>query len=134
MGCLVVVLSLPKIYILSFQLELRRKQFHVLLSTIHELQQTLESKWCSQVIYMKLGWVSADQQESQLPAVGWLCAIEVGALLHWQRFFSQYYLVVQSLLRSSFFYKPATVSFPAQLHINLQAMDFLKMWGQRTTI
>lgn len=47
MGCLVVVLSLPKIYILSFQLELRRKQFHVLLSTIHELQQTLESKWCS---------------------------------------------------------------------------------------
>uniref|UniRef100_A0A674JDL8 THO complex subunit 7 n=1 Tax=Terrapene triunguis TaxID=2587831 RepID=A0A674JDL8_9SAUR len=27
------------------KLELRRKQFHVLLSTIHELQQTLESKW-----------------------------------------------------------------------------------------
>uniref|UniRef100_A0A8C5SGI9 THO complex subunit 7 n=1 Tax=Laticauda laticaudata TaxID=8630 RepID=A0A8C5SGI9_LATLA len=26
------------------KLELRRKQFHVLLSTIHELQQTLESK------------------------------------------------------------------------------------------
>uniref|UniRef100_A0A6I8NP69 THO complex subunit 7 n=1 Tax=Ornithorhynchus anatinus TaxID=9258 RepID=A0A6I8NP69_ORNAN len=29
------------------KLELRRKQFHVLLSTIHELQQTLESKWWS---------------------------------------------------------------------------------------
>uniref|UniRef100_A0A8C5PR47 THO complex subunit 7 n=1 Tax=Leptobrachium leishanense TaxID=445787 RepID=A0A8C5PR47_9ANUR len=27
------------------KLELRRKQFHVLLSTIHELQQTLESKY-----------------------------------------------------------------------------------------
>uniref|UniRef100_A0A8U7P8M5 THO complex subunit 7 n=1 Tax=Corvus moneduloides TaxID=1196302 RepID=A0A8U7P8M5_CORMO len=32
------------------KLELRRKQFHVLLSTIHELQQTLESKCCSLVI------------------------------------------------------------------------------------
>lgn len=40
----------PTTCILSFQLELRRKQFHVLLSTIHELQQTLESKCCSLVI------------------------------------------------------------------------------------
>lgn len=32
------------IFFLLTQLELRRKQFHVLLSTIHELQQTLESK------------------------------------------------------------------------------------------
>lgn len=32
------------IFLLLTQLELRRKQFHVLLSTIHELQQTLESK------------------------------------------------------------------------------------------
>lgn len=29
------------------QLELRKKQFHVLLSTIQELQQTLESEWTS---------------------------------------------------------------------------------------
>lgn len=40
----------PTTCIISFQLELRRKQFHVLLSTIHELQQTLESKCCSLVI------------------------------------------------------------------------------------
>lgn len=30
--------------ITHLQLELRKKQFHVLLSTIQELQQTLESK------------------------------------------------------------------------------------------
>ncbi|KGL85156.1 THO complex subunit 7, partial [Tinamus guttatus] len=40
-GCMCT--PFPKIYILWLQLELRRKQFHVLLSTIHELQQTLEN-------------------------------------------------------------------------------------------
>lgn len=63
------VLCFLKYLFLSFQLELRRKQFHVLLSTIHELQQTLESKWCSWVFYLEWGWVSADQKDLQLPAV-----------------------------------------------------------------
>ncbi|MBN3294026.1 THOC7 protein, partial [Polypterus senegalus] len=34
------------------KLELRKKQFHVLLSTIHELQQTLESKYTKEKLFI----------------------------------------------------------------------------------